>query len=71
MNVEDKILAALADSGEPMSGAQIGRSTRTWSADLYPALGKLEKAGRVMSGWEGGSGEGSYARRRLYRLPSA
>lgn len=63
MTPEQKILAALSEKPEGMSGAEIGEASGLWSAVLYPALSRLEHEGKVISEWA----EGDYPRRRIYR----
>ena len=61
---EHKILAVLNGKPAGMSSAEIGEATGLWSGTLYPALTKLERAGKVIGEWE----KGDYPRRRIYRV---
>lgn len=63
-----RVLNALLQAREA-SGADIGRHTRLATGTLYPILLRLERAGLVISEWEGGNpSDLGRPRRRLYTL---
>jgi predicted transcriptional regulator len=64
MNDQQKIISALRDAPDGLTGSQLQQSTGLWSMRLYTALITLEANGSLKSRWI----DGSYPRRRLYHL---
>lgn len=62
MKAADRILDVLKHGGE-WTGHDIAQSTGLWPGSLYPALCRLETAGRIESRWMAGP----QPRARLYR----
>ncbi len=62
----DAILAALADGAAHYVYGDLDRLTGLHAGSMYPALARLEVAGRIESGWaDRGPGQ---PRRRWYRI---
>ena len=54
---------------QQVSGADIARAIKLGSGTLYPILDRLEKAGWLVSEWEGAEPSDLHRpRRRLYRI---
>ena len=60
-----RILTVLRDG--PLSSNELATNADLGPAQMYPAIVRLEAAGKILSDWQ----PGTYPRRRIYRLPAS
>lgn len=62
--IADELVVFVLTNRDRRSVSQLSALTGLWEAVLYPALYRLEQAGKIVGDWD----EGPYPRTRRYSL---